>query len=93
MVSIQVVETPIQRPRQIVVCEADGLQHGPGRRPVGAVGERRAVPLGGVRRAVVRVGHGPYTDCAVTLMPQAAPEAKSSSGSTSPNSPSTCCSG
>ena len=47
--------------RQGVVVEADGLEHGPGRRAVGAVGHDGALPLRGVGGLLVRVGvrHAP----------------------------------
>ena len=55
IVSIQVVATPISGLCEVVVGEPDRLQHRPRGGPVGAVGERGAVALGGVGRAVVRV--------------------------------------
>ena len=55
IVSIHVVATPTSGFAEVVVGEADRLQHRPRRGPVGAVGERGAVALGGIGRAVVRV--------------------------------------
>ena len=43
---------------QVLVSEAGGLQHRAGTGPVGAVGEGRALALGGIGRAIVRRGHG-----------------------------------
>ena len=45
------------RPRQVFVGEPDRLQHRPRAGAVGAVGDRGGDALGGIGRAIVRIGH------------------------------------
>ena len=63
IVSIQVVATPMIGLREVLVGEADALQHRPRAGAVGAVGDRGAVTLRGVgrlcsSRAILRAGSG-----------------------------------
>jgi hypothetical protein len=50
-----------ERAREVVVREADALQHRPRGGTRRAVGERGAPPLGGIGPAVVRVAHRPVS--------------------------------
>ena len=56
IVSIQVVATPDDRLGEVLVGEADRLEHRSRAGPVGAVGEGRGVALGGIGGGR-RVGH------------------------------------
>ena len=56
IVSIQVVADADDRLGEVLVGEADGLEHRPRAGPVGAVGDRRRMALGGVG-GEGRVGH------------------------------------
>ena len=56
IVSIQVVADADDRLGEVLVGEADGLEHRPRAGPVGAVGQGGGMALGGVGR-VRRVGH------------------------------------
>ena len=70
IVSIQVVPTPMMRLGEVLVGEADGLEHRAGAGTVGAVGDRRRMALGGVG-GVGGVGHlgvsWPAGECGLTL--------------------------
>ncbi len=66
MVSIQVVATPMMRPGDVRVREADGLEHAASGGAIRAVGQLGAVALVRIAGQVVgqgarRVGHGPIS--------------------------------